>query len=92
VIFTTCLGGWETSRPRASQDPKTGEISHLLEPVYHGNPIAEGALLTWDFGDDFPCLLEQWSGVEPILWYEVNDRMGVPVGGVPWVWILPKKA
>jgi glycosyltransferase involved in cell wall biosynthesis len=91
VIFTTCLGGWETSRPRASQDPKTGEISHLLEPVYHGNPIAEGALLTWDFGDDFPHLLQRWSGVEPILWHEVNDRMGVPVGGAPWVWILPKK-
>jgi len=91
VIFTTCLGGWETSRPRASQDPETGEISHLLEPVYHGNPIAEGALLTWDFGNDFPELLERWSGVEPVLWYEVDDRMGVPAGGVPWVWLLPKK-
>ena len=91
VIFTTCLEDRKTSRPRAKLNPITGEVSHLFEPVYHGNPIAEGALLTWDFGTDFPHLLREWSGVEPIEWHEVNPHMGVPLGGAPWVWILPKE-
>ena len=40
----------------------TGEITHLLEPSWHGNPIGERALVTYDFGYDFERLLSIWSG------------------------------
>ncbi len=91
VIFTTCPGDMEKSRPRTAIDQKTGRVTHLLRPVYHGNPVAEGSLMTWDFGRDFIKLIAEWSGVEPIVWSEENDRIGLPEGGLPWVFILPKK-
>jgi hypothetical protein len=40
-----------------------GELSHLLEPQYHGNPVSpDGSLVTWDYGADFDDLVQQWSG------------------------------
>lgn len=36
---------------------ESGEVKHLLEPMYHGNPVGDGrALVTWDYGDDFEML------------------------------------
>ena len=40
-----------------------GEVVHLHEPQYHGNPIsADGSLVTWEYGADFDDLAQRWSG------------------------------
>ncbi len=40
-----------------------GQVEHLLEPNFHGNPIGDGhSLVTWDYGTDFDDLIQQWSG------------------------------
>lgn len=51
-----------------------GEIEYLHEEQYHGNPVGDGkALVTWDYGDDFEHLMEQWSGYVTDT-YIMNDR------------------
>lgn len=53
---------------------ENGEIQHLLEPQYHGNPIGDGrALVTWDYGDDFEAHLWAWCGY-PTATYVTRDR------------------
>ncbi len=91
VIFTTCPGAIKTSYPRATINPDTDKITYLLDPVYHGNPVAKGALLTWDFGQDLFKLVEKWSGIKPIVWNEINDTIGLPQGGLPCVFLLAKE-
>jgi SAM-dependent methyltransferase len=40
-----------------------GEVVHVHEPQYHGNPISEGgSLVTWEYGADVDDLLGRWSG------------------------------
>lgn len=64
------------SRQRAFLEES--RVSHLLEPVYHGNPIsAEGALVTWDYGADFPDLIEQWSGYKTSVYLLHDRRLGI---------------
>src|SRR5262245_57764695 len=37
-----------------------GQVTHIHEPQYHGNPIAaEGSLVTWDYGPDFDDLVQR---------------------------------
>ena len=61
-IFTTPKHrGLDATVQRASI-ADDGEITHLLEPSWHGNPIGERALVTFDFGYDFEQLLSKWSG------------------------------
>ena len=51
----------ETSLVRAKLK-ENGEIDYLLDPEYHGNPVSdEGSLVTWDYGNDFCNLLEEWG-------------------------------
>jgi SAM-dependent methyltransferase len=61
-IFTTPKhGNLPKSQCRARMDG--GTVVHLLDPVYHGNPIdAGGSLVTWDYGADFDQLAQQWAG------------------------------
>ncbi len=40
-----------------------GVVENILEESWHGNPIGERALVTFDFGYDFEQLLSTWSGV-----------------------------
>ena len=66
------LGGMHVfTAPKHKHFPKSqrraeltdGRVIHLLEPVYHGNPISdEGSLVTWDYGLDFDDLIQEWSG------------------------------
>jgi len=38
-----------------------GTIEYLHEAHYHGNPVGDGrSLVTWDYGEDFPEILERW--------------------------------
>jgi SAM-dependent methyltransferase len=40
-----------------------GQIVHLAEPEYHGNPVGDGrSLVTWQYGDDFEALIWRWCG------------------------------
>jgi SAM-dependent methyltransferase len=40
-----------------------GQVEHIYEPNYHGNPIGDGrSLVTWDYGADFDDLIQGWSG------------------------------
>lgn len=50
------------------------EVEHIHEPSYHGNPIGDGrALVTWDYGDDFEFLVNEWSGSFTVT-YITRDR------------------
>lgn len=73
-VFTTPKHkGLANSRRRASI--KEGQVVHLLEAEYHGNPIGDGrALVTWDYGDDFEQYLWEWCG-NPTATYVTRDRV-----------------
>jgi len=59
------------TRQRAARQGQ--EVTHLLDPVYHDNPLGGGALVTWDYGDDFEALLWRWCGC-PTVTYVTRDR------------------
>jgi glycosyltransferase involved in cell wall biosynthesis/SAM-dependent methyltransferase len=93
AVFTTVPGGIPISRPRARLDEKTGEVEHFFPPVYHGNPIGDGALLTWDFGLDFDDNIREWSGgAELTHWCEADEKLGIIPGGIPHIYLLKKPA
>ena len=55
-----------------------GSSRSVLDPVYHGNPIARGgSLVTWDYGADFDQLAQQWSGFRPALVILRDRRRGI---------------
>ena len=72
-VFTTPKHKALTAtRQRATFDG--AHVRHLLDPEYHGNPIADGrALVTWDYGDDFEVVLWRWCGY-PTVTYVTRDR------------------
>ncbi|WP_082532176.1 MULTISPECIES: class I SAM-dependent methyltransferase [unclassified Phenylobacterium] len=46
-----------------------GEIEHLLEPVYHGNPMdPNGSLVTIDWGYDIAAYWDAVSGLSTTIW------------------------
>lgn len=56
-VFTVPVHEGFCTRRRARQMP-SGEVEHLLPPVYHKDPLnPKGALVFWDYGDDLPELL-----------------------------------
>ena len=72
-IFTL---GWspntKISEPRSII--KNGEVLHLKEPQYHGNPIDEkGSLVTWDWGIDIAEIIFKESGLITSI-YDVHNR------------------
>lgn len=64
--------GLKMTRQRARLDH--GVVTHLLDPQYHGDPLADDReLVTWDYGDDFEVCLAGWCGL-PTVSYVVRDR------------------
>jgi len=64
------------SRPRA--EIVEGKIRHILEPVYHGNPIsAEGSLVSYDWGKDFCDVIYKSSGLFTTIYCEKNRYLGL---------------
>lgn len=64
------------SRQRARLE--NGQALHMLEAIYHGNPIAtEGSLVTWDYGVDFIELAERWSGYQTSAYVLHDRRLGI---------------
>lgn len=77
-VFTAPRHWWlRSSRPRiwVSQE---NEVTHLLEPVYHGSPIGDGrALVTWDYGLDFEELLARWADCHTSTYVARDRSMGI---------------
>jgi SAM-dependent methyltransferase len=63
-IFTVPLvNKWNPSQRRAKIDPE-GNVTHIAEPSYHGNPLDEGkSLVTFDWGFDICDYIFQSSGL-----------------------------
>jgi SAM-dependent methyltransferase len=69
---------------------ENGEIKHLLEPMYHGNPVGDGrALVTWDYGDDFEALIRNWCGYPTITYATREQALGLD-GEYPEVFVTHK--
>jgi hypothetical protein len=61
-------------RARLSSD---GTIEHLLEESYHGNPIGEKALVTYDYGNDFEPLMSTWAGTSVQAVHTLDRSLGL---------------
>jgi SAM-dependent methyltransferase len=65
------------TRQRARIAPG-GNIEHLTEPDYHGNPIdASGSLVTFDWGLDFPTFIRKHGGHDTTVYVERNRSKGI---------------
>jgi SAM-dependent methyltransferase len=58
---------------------ENGVITHLHEPVYHGNPInrAKGSLVTFDWGQDFVDIIKRASGLSTIVYLQRDRDKGI---------------
>ena len=66
----------KVSYPRARLD--RGEIVHIFDEHYHGNPVGDGkSLVTWDYGSDFEALFSKWTGYEVETHSDENDNLGI---------------
>ena len=76
-IFTVPLyRELQVTRPRILE--MNGEIQHILEPVYHGNPIdSQGSLVTFDYGMDFPEIIFRSSGSITTIYLQKDPSMGL---------------
>lgn len=54
-----------------------GEVVHLLEPEYHGNPMGGGSLVTIDWGYDIVRYFHAYSGMTFILLQTDNINLGI---------------
>jgi SAM-dependent methyltransferase len=55
-----------------------GEIKHILEPEFHGNPISkQGSLVTIDWGYDIVSYLQHHSGLSFLLLQTDNIELGI---------------
>ena len=68
-----------------------GQLQHLLEPVYHGNPVSEkGSLVFYDFGWDIldHCANAGFKDAYMLYYYSTtNALMG---GGLQFVFVAEK--
>jgi SAM-dependent methyltransferase len=55
----------------------SGEIEYLLPEEYHGNPIGEKALVTYDYGYDFELLMSSWAGTSVEAIHTLDRRRGL---------------
>lgn len=93
AVFTTVPdNSLAQSRPRSLLDERTGDVRHLHPPVYHGNPVGDGALMTWEFGRDFDEKIRAWTGCALVHHSEPDEDHGIIPGGVPHVYLLTKPA
>lgn len=66
----------QKSYPRAKLE--NGNISYLMEAMYHGNPVGDGrALVTWDYGDDFERLIFEWSKFATTTYVTRDRNLGI---------------
>ena len=72
---------WYPKHPRTVQRARLRPdrtIEHLLEPVYHGNPIdAQGSLVTFDWGADFTDFVLTHGGLSTTVYLEIDRAKGL---------------
>ncbi|MCC6805885.1 MAG: class I SAM-dependent methyltransferase [Deltaproteobacteria bacterium] len=52
-----------------------GKLTHLLPPVYHGDPMSkDGALLVFDYGWDLIATMKDIGWVDPTFYYFLSDE------------------
>ena len=58
---------------------ENGQVVHLLDPVYHGNPVAKekGSLVTFDWGQDFVDTIYHASGMYTTIYLQKDKRKGI---------------
>ncbi len=77
-IFTTPLVNRSSPTFRRARRGADGDVLHLAEPVYHGNPIDEaGSLVTFDFGFDLPRLIDRSTGLATTVYVIDNIEFGI---------------
>jgi SAM-dependent methyltransferase len=80
VVFTVPIHKHvEYSIQRARQN-KNNRVEYLLPEYYHGNPVGDGkSLVTWDYGQDFKTLVQNWIGnnFEIHIFNEPVEEMGI---------------
>lgn len=66
-----------TTAPRAQRGVED-QIVHLMEPVYHGNPLSvAGALVTRDWGRDIGDVVYTQSGMHTTIYLERDRAKGL---------------
>ncbi len=72
-IFTVPLVRKVNASVRRASLSRDGEITHHLEPQFHGNPIdPEGALVTMDWGYDITMFIQEHAKT-PSLLLQIDD-------------------
>lgn len=75
-VFTVPYYPDMKSSPRAIE--RDGEIIHLKEPVYHGNPVStEGSLVTYDWGSDISDYIYDTTGMMTTILDTYDPRNGI---------------
>lgn len=78
-IFTAPLQNRFKPSERRASLLDNGEIHHLKDPKYHGNPVnrAEGSLVVMDWGYDIASFIQEASGLTTII-IQIDDiDMGI---------------
>lgn len=76
-IFTVPLY-LDRARTRTRFIIEDGIIHHLLDPVYHGNPIDKnGSLVTVDYGRDFADIIYTSSGMTTTIYLQKDLHLGL---------------
>jgi SAM-dependent methyltransferase len=61
-VHTFPIDKWQTEAAVACAELHAGEIRHLREPEYHGNPIDErGSLVTFRYGYEIYQRIQEWA-------------------------------
>ena len=67
-----------------------GKVEHLLEPVYHGNPMGGGSLLVYDYGWDLLDKIKAAGFSEVYIRKEYSPSHGIIGADTVW-FIIAKK-
>lgn len=77
-ICTVPIVNKEKPSVRRARRNADGGVEHLLEPVYHGNPMdPNGALVTVDWGYDIASYWDAASGLSTTIWTIDDPGRGI---------------
>jgi SAM-dependent methyltransferase len=75
-IFTIPWYYWKKTKARATEE--NGNIIHLMEPIYHGNPIdSKGSLVVTEWGYEFANYIAKHSGLATTIIRIYNPHHGI---------------
>lgn len=89
-IFTTPVR-FENVKSEQRARLVNGKLIYVHPAEYHKNPVDEnGSLVTYDFGRDFPFLVDEWSGLKTTVFLQENRKKGLE-GSFLEVFVSQKK-